>query len=57
VVENKLVVEFNALTELEKVPIAQAKNYVIAYDFAKGFLINSGAQTLQYHLENCYRTS
>jgi GxxExxY protein len=50
VVENKLMVELKALTNLEKVHIAQAKNYVVAYDFATGLLINFGAESLQYHL-------
>ena len=30
--------------------LAQAKNYVVAYDFAKGLLINFGAIRLQYNL-------
>jgi GxxExxY protein len=50
VVENKLVVELKALTDLEKVHIAQAKNYVVAYDFVTGLLINFGAESLQHHL-------
>lgn len=50
VVGNQVVVEIKALTNIEKVHLAQAKNYVIAYRFAKGLLINFGAQSLQYNL-------
>ena len=50
VVENQVIVEIKALTELGKVHIAQAKNYVVAYNFSRGLLINFGAQSLQYHL-------
>ena len=50
VVENKVIVELKALIALEDVHLAQAKNYVIAYDFAKGLLINFGAKSLEYKL-------
>ena len=50
VVENKLIVELKALVNLEDVHLAQAKNYVVAYDFEKGLLINFGASSLQYKL-------
>lgn len=50
IVENKVVVELKALIALEDVHIAQAKNYVVAYDFAKGLLINFGAKSLEYKL-------
>ncbi|MEQ8547982.1 MAG: GxxExxY protein [Cyclobacteriaceae bacterium] len=50
VVENKAIVELKALINLEDVHLAQAKNYVVAYDFAKGLLINFGAVSLQYKL-------
>ena len=50
VVENKIIVELKALIALEDVHLAQAKNYVVAYDFAKGLLINFGANSLQYKL-------
>jgi GxxExxY protein len=50
VVENKAIVELKALINLEDVHLAQAKNYVVAYDFAKGLLINFGATSLQYKL-------
>ena len=50
IVENKVVVELKALITLEDVHLAQAKNYVAAYDFAKGLLINFGAKSLEYKL-------
>lgn len=48
IVENKVVVELKALVNLEDVHLAQAKNYVVAYDFEIGLLINFGATSLQY---------
>ena len=48
IVESQVVVELKALTALEDVHIAQAKNYVVAYDFEIGLLINFGAQSLQH---------
>ena len=50
VVENKVVVELKALVSLEDVHLAQAKNYVVAYDFPKGLLINFGSKSLEYKL-------
>jgi GxxExxY protein len=50
VVENKVIVEIKAIIRLEDVHLAQAKNYVVAYDFAKGLLINFGAKSLEYKL-------
>ena len=50
IVENKLVVELKALITLEDVHLAQAKNYVVAYDFSKGLLINFGSRSLEYKL-------
>lgn len=48
IVENKIVVELKAVINLEDVHLAQAKNYVVAYDFPTGLLINFGATSLQY---------
>ena len=48
IVANQVVVELKALTALEKVHIAQAKNYVVAYNFEIGLLINFGASSLEY---------
>lgn len=50
VVENKIVVELKALVNLEDVHLAQAKNYVVAYDFPNGLLINFGSKSLQHKL-------
>ncbi len=50
VVENKVVVELKAVVNLEDVHLAQAKNYVVAYDFPLGLLINFGNQSLQQKL-------
>jgi GxxExxY protein len=50
VIENNIVVEIKALVNLEDVHLAQAKNYVVAYDFPKGLLINFGNRSLQYKL-------
>jgi GxxExxY protein len=48
IVEDKIVVELKALTNLEDVHLAQAKNYVVAYNFPIGLLINFGAKSLQF---------
>lgn len=48
VVEDKIIVELKALTNLEDVHLAQAKNYLVAYNFPLGLLINFGATSLQY---------
>lgn len=50
VIENKIVVELKAVVNLEDVHLAQAKNYVVAYDFPNGLLINFGSQSLQHKL-------
>jgi len=50
VIEDKIIVEIKAVINLEDVHLAQAKNYVVAYDFARGLLINFGAKSLQYKL-------
>ncbi len=49
IVENKVTVEIKALINLEPVHLAQAKNYVVAYDFPIGLLINFGAKSLQFN--------
>jgi len=45
-VEGVLAVELKALTQLEDVHLAQAINYLEAYDFETGLLINFGARSL-----------
>jgi GxxExxY protein len=41
-------VELKALTQLQDVHLAQAINYLEAYDLEVGLLINFGAKSLQY---------
>ena len=48
IVANRVMVELKALIALEDVHIAQAKNYVVAYGFPVGLLINFGARKLEY---------
>ena len=48
IVEGKVIVELKALINLEDVHLAQAKNYVVAYNFEIGLLINFGAVSLQF---------
>ena len=48
IVEGNIMVELKALINLEDVHLAQAKNYVVAYDLPTGLLINFGANSLQY---------
>lgn len=48
VVEDKIIVELKAVVNLEDVHLAQAKNYVVAYDKPVGLLVNFGAKSLQF---------
>ncbi|MBN2805161.1 MAG: GxxExxY protein [Prolixibacteraceae bacterium] len=48
VVDDRVVVEIKAVINLEDVHLAQAKNYVVAYHFSIGLLINFGAKSLQF---------
>ena len=47
-IEDIVSVELKALTELEDVHLAQAINYLEAYNLEVGLLINFGAKSLQY---------
>jgi len=47
-VENTIMVEIKALINLEDVHLAQAMNYVEAYNLEIGLLINFGAKSLQH---------
>lgn len=47
-VEKKIMVEIKALVNLEDVHLAQAMNYVEAYNLEIGLLINFGAKSLQH---------
>jgi len=50
IVDEKVVVELKAVINLEDVHLAQAKNYVVAYNLPQGLLINFGSTSLQYKL-------
>jgi len=52
-VDGKIMVELKATVNLESVHLAQAKNYLEAYNVEVGLLINFGTQSLQFkRLEN-----
>ena len=48
IVKCQIIVELKALVCLEDVHIAQVKNYVAAYNFPVGLLINFGSKSLQF---------
>jgi GxxExxY protein len=47
-VEQKIMVELKALTEIQDVHLAQAINYLEAYNMEVGLLVNFGAKSLQF---------
>lgn len=47
-VENKISVELKALINFEPVHLAQARNYLEAYNLEVGLLINFGSISLQF---------
>ncbi len=47
-VENKIMVELKAITGLEDVHLAQAINYLEAYNLEVGLLINFGSKSLEF---------
>ncbi len=47
-VEDKIMVEIKAIINLEDVHLAQAMNYVEAYNLEIGLLINFGSKSLQH---------
>ncbi len=47
-VEGKIMVELKAIIQLEDVHLAQAINYLEAYNVEIGLLINFGSQSLQF---------
>jgi len=52
-VEEKIMVEIKAIIQLENVHLAQAKNYLEAYNMQVGLLLNFGSISLQFkRLEN-----
>lgn len=48
IIDNSIVVELKAMIRLEDVHLAQAKNYLTAYNFDIGLLLNFGASSLEY---------
>lgn len=48
IVEGQVAVELKAIINLEDVHLAQAKNYVVAYNLPIGLLINFGGRSLQF---------
>jgi GxxExxY protein len=61
VVDAKIMIEIKAVADLEDVHLAQAKNYLTAYNLDIGLLFNFGAKSLQYKLvfnkNSLYNTS
>ena len=52
-VEEKIMVELKAIIKLENVHLAQAENYLAAYNMEVGLLINFGAISLEFkRIEN-----
>jgi GxxExxY protein len=47
-IEGKISVELKALINLERVHLAQAMNYLEAYNLETGLLINFGAMSLEF---------
>ncbi len=47
-VEGKIMVELKAIIQLEDVHLAQAINYLEAYNMQIGLLINFGSKSLQF---------
>lgn len=47
IVEGKVMVEMKALIKLEDVHLAQALNYLTAYQIEKGLLVNFGSTSLE----------
>lgn len=47
-VEDKIMVELKAVSHLEDVHLAQALNYLEAYDKEVGLLINFGAKSMEW---------
>ena len=48
-VDDKISVEIKALIQMEKVHLAQALNYLEAYNLEVGLLINFGSTRREFH--------
>ena len=48
IVANDVMVELKALINIEDVHLAQARNYLMAYNLPVGLLINFGSTSLQF---------
>lgn len=48
IVENRVIIELKAVIRLEDVHLAQVKNYLVAYNFDIGLLVNFGSPSLAY---------
>lgn len=46
-VDGKIMIELKAITQLENVHLAQAKNYLEAYNVEVGLLLNFGSASLE----------
>jgi GxxExxY protein len=46
-VENEIMLELKAVTQVEDVHLAQGLNYLVAYKLDKGLLINFGSRSLE----------
>lgn len=47
-IEDKILVELKAIIQLEEVHLAQALNYLEAFNMETGLLINYGSKSLQF---------
>jgi len=47
-IESEILIELKALIDLDDVHIAQAMNYLEAYQLRVGLLINFGSKSLQF---------
>ena len=56
-IEDKILVELKAIIQLENVHLAQAINYLEAFDLEVGLLINFGSTSLEFkRLQNKTRS-
>jgi GxxExxY protein len=57
IIEGTLLVELKAMVQLEDVHLAQALNYLTAYQLPTGLLINFGSRRLEFKRLFARRTS